>query len=122
MVKVDFRVIAATNRDLLFDTRDGIFREDHFHRIAVAVIKLPSLRDRPDDIGLLSDYYLEEINKDFRNQKGWTPKTISKEGLRSLKSYPWPGNVRELVNTIMRIAIWSIESSISSEDVEAALL
>lgn len=121
-VKIDFRVIAATNRDLLLDTREGIFREDLFHRIAVAVIKLPALRDRPEDIGLLADYYLEEINRDFQNQKGWTPKTISKGGLRSLTSYSWPGNVRELVNTLMRIAIWSLESSISSEDVEAALL
>jgi DNA-binding NtrC family response regulator len=120
--KVNFRVIAATNRDLLLDTSKGIFREDLFHRIAVAVIKLPALRDRTEDISLLADYYLEEINKDFRNQKGWTHKTISKGGLRSLTSYSWPGNVRELVNTLMRIAIWSLESSISSEDVEAALL
>jgi DNA-binding NtrC family response regulator len=121
-VKVDFRVIAATNRDLLIDTRDGTFREDLFHRIAVAVIKLPALRERLEDLNLLADYYLEEINKDFRNQKGWTSKTISKGGLRSLTAYSWPGNVRELVNTLMRIAIWSLESSISSEDVEAALL
>jgi len=121
-VKVDFRVIAATNRDLVVDTAKGEFRQDLFHRIAIAVIRLPALRDRPVDLPLLTDYFLTEINNEFSNQKGWNKKSISTTGRKVLKKYSWPGNVRELINTLMRVAIWSHGDSIGAVDVESALL
>ena len=121
-IKVDFRVIAATNRDLVIDTAKGKFRQDLFHRIAIAVIRLPALRDRPRDLQLLTDYYLDEINREFKDQQGWIKKSISPSGRKALKSYSWPGNVRELVNTLMRVAIWSSNSSITVKDVEDSLL
>ncbi len=121
-VKVDFRLISATNRDLMEDIRDGLFRTDLFHRIAVAFIRLPALRDRPEDLSLLTDYYLSEINNEFRNQKGWSSKNISTSARKALLRYSWPGNVRELQNTLMRMAIWSMDSTITVRDVEISLL
>ena len=121
-VKVDFRLISATNRDLFLDIKNGSFRTDLFHRIAVAFIRLPALRDRIEDLSLLTDYFLEDINKEFRNQKGWTPKSISTSGRRSIAAYSWPGNVRELLNTLMRMAIWSRDGKITAKDVEKSLL
>ena len=121
-VKVDFRVIAATNRDLVVDTAKGEFRQDLFHRIAIAVIRLPSLRDRLEDLPLLTDYFLDEINSEFNNQKGWIKKGISISGRKALKKYLWPGNVRELVNTLMRVSLWSNSTSITAKEVEDSLL
>ena len=121
-VKVNFRLISATNRDLFVNMRDGKFRTDLFHRIAVAFIRLPALRDRLEDLKNITDFYLKEINRDFKNQKGWTPKKISISGYRALEAYSWPGNVRELLNTLMRMAIWSVDSVITAKDVKLSLL
>lgn len=121
-VKVDFRLISATNRDLLLGIKNGSFRADLFHRIAVAFIRLPALRERYEDLNILTDHFLNDINNEFKNQKGWIPKTISRAGRKALKSYSWPGNVRELQNTIMRMAIWTSNSKISAKDVENSLL
>ena len=121
-VKVDFRLISATNRDLFVDIKNGTFRTDLFHRIAVAFIRLPALRDRLEDLSVLTDYFLEDINKEFNNQKGWIPKSISSSGRRSISAYSWPGNVRELLNTLMRMAIWSTDGKITAKDVENSLL
>ena len=121
-VKVDFRVFAATNRDLLKDTANGVFRQDLFHRIAIAVIKLPAIRERSEDLTLLTDYFLTEINEEFYNQKGWINKSMSSSGRKVIKAYSWPGNVRELVNTLMRVALWCDGSIITSKDIESALL
>jgi DNA-binding NtrC family response regulator len=121
-VKVNFRLISATNRDLFIDIKNGTFRTDLFHRIAVAFIRLPALRERSEDLNLLTDYFLEDINKEFKNQNGWTPKSISTSGRRSIAAYSWPGNVRELLNTLMRMAIWSIDGNITTKDVENSVL
>ncbi len=121
-VKGDFRLISATNRDLFIDIKEGVFRTDLFHRIAVGFIRLPALRDRPEDLSLLTDHFLEDINNEFKNQKGWTPKSISTSGRRAIAAYSWPGNVRELLNTLMRMAIWSTEGKITAKDVENSLL
>ena len=75
-----------------------------------------------EDLSLLTDYFLEDINNDFKNQKGWTPKSISISGRRAIAAYSWPGNVRELQNTLMRMAIWSMDGVITAKDVENSLL
>lgn len=121
-VKVSFRLISATNRDLFTDIKDGSFRTDLFHRIAVAFIRLPPLRDRPEDLHSLTDYFLDDINSESKNQKGWTPKSISASGRRAIAAYFWPGNIRELKNTLMRMAIWSTNGEITAKDVENSLL
>src|SRR5205814_9700885 len=91
---VDVRVIAATNRTLANDVRDGRFREDLYYRLNVLPIELPPLRTRPDDIPLLVKYYVDMINTEFRKRlRGVDPGAMA-----ALKTYGWPGNVRELRN------------------------
>jgi len=97
-IAVDVRVIAATNQDLQAQIRQGAFREDLYYRIAVINIHLPALRERPEDIGLLSVFFLRHYAD--RAGKGITG--IAPEALRCLESYSWPGNVRQLENTIER--------------------
>lgn len=100
-VKVDVRIIAATNRDLEDAVKDGRFREDLYHRLNVIPIALPPLRERTQDIEVLSEYFLRrysvELKKEFAE--------ISRDALASLAAYPWPGNVRELANTIERAVV-----------------
>lgn len=120
-VTIDFRVIAATNRDLISEVQKGNFRDDLFHRIAVGVIRLPALRNRGSDINLLIDHFLNEINNDLRGHKGWVDRKLSAGARRILKKYTWPGNVRELINTLMRISIWSSGETITKSDAQSAL-
>jgi len=98
-LKVDVRIIAATNKDLAALTAKGAFREDLFYRLNVISISVPPLRDRDDDILLLINHF---INK-FVQEYGKTPPKISDQALKTLSAYHWPGNVRELENVIMRI-------------------
>ncbi len=121
-VKLNIRVIAATNRDLLSEVRLDRFRADLFYRLAVAVLKLPALKDRPGDLGLLMDRLLNDINLENRDEPGFEPKKLSPNARNILLEHTWPGNVRELMNTLLRAAIWSDEPSISREDVLEALL
>ena len=97
-IKVDVRVIAATNKDLESAVADKEFREDLFYRLNVVRIHLPPLRERKDDIRLLVSYFL----KKFSSLHGGTPKSISGEALSALENHQWPGNVRELENVIQR--------------------
>ena len=97
-IDVDVRVIAATNRDLEKAIAAGEFREDLFYRLSVIPMHVPALRDRRDDIPLLSRHFLES----FRNSMGKKIDGISPDAMRKLESYDWPGNVRELENTIER--------------------
>jgi two-component system, NtrC family, response regulator PilR len=97
-IPVDVRVIAATNQDLQSQIRQGSFREDLYYRIAVINIHLPALRERPEDIGLLSFFFLRH----YADRLGKGIAGISPEALRCLESYDWPGNVRQLENTIER--------------------
>ena len=97
-VKVDVRVIAATNRSLPDEVNKGRFREDLFYRLNVMAVPLPPLRDRPDDVPRLIGHYIDNFNTEFRKKiKGVTP-----GALKALQAYSWPGNVRELRNAVER--------------------
>jgi two-component system response regulator PilR (NtrC family) len=97
-VEADIRVIAATNRDLSKMVAEGTFREDLFYRINVIPIRLPSLRERVEDIPLLAEHFVEH----FARQMGKSVTGISGAALACLKAYPWPGNIRELENAMER--------------------
>jgi DNA-binding NtrC family response regulator len=111
-VKVDCRVIAATNKDLRKEIAEGRFREDLYHRLAVILIHVPSLNERKDDIPLLADHFLTLICQDH----GIPRKNITEKGMEALKSVDWTGNIRELRNIIERLVILC-ENNIEKEDV-----
>ncbi len=100
-IKVDVRIIAATNKDLEAMVKEGFFRKDLYYRLKVMVVEMPPLRDRLEDILLLSNLFIEENNKEYN--KGI--KGFSEEAKRLMTQYPWPGNVRELRNVIERAMI-----------------
>jgi PAS domain S-box-containing protein len=102
-IRVDVRVIAATNRDLAQAVADGTFRQDLFYRLNVFPLEMPPLRERQDDIALLVEYFISR----YARKAGKTIRQVSKRTLDRLKSYPWPGNVRELQNVIERSVIVS---------------
>lgn len=100
-IKVDVRIIAATNRDLESLVREGVFRKDLYYRLKVMVIDMPPLRERPEDILLLANLFIEENNRELgKNVKG-----LTSEAKRLMTLHPWPGNVRELRNVIERAMI-----------------
>jgi two-component system response regulator PilR (NtrC family) len=94
----NIRVIAATNRDLPKLVGEGKFREDLFYRLNVIPVKMPALRDRVDDIGLIADHFLAKYTREMNK----TIDGFSPEAIAALRAYPWPGNVRELENVIER--------------------
>src|SRR5882724_10629234 len=102
-IRVEVRVIAATNRDLTEAVAEGTFRQDLFYRLNVFPLEMPPLRERQDDIAVLVEYF---INR-YARKAGKTIRRVSKRTLDRLKSYPWPGNVRELQNVIERSVIVS---------------
>ncbi|MDR2223003.1 MAG: sigma-54 dependent transcriptional regulator [Flavobacteriaceae bacterium] len=112
-LKVDVRVLAATNKDLRKEIAEGRFREDLYHRLAVILIEVPSLNNRRNDIPLLIEHFLKQIGK----EQGATPKTFSKEAIELLQAYDWTGNIRELRNVIERLIILG-GKEISKQDVE----
>ena len=120
--EVDVRILAATNRSLAGDVAAGKFREDLFYRLAVADLKLPPLRERTGDLGLLVDRLLDQVNEDHAQQPGFKRKKITPSARNLLMVQPWPGNVRELLNTLHRAALWTSGPNIRSEDVREALL
>jgi len=120
--KINIRIIAATNRNLIDEVASGSFREDLFYRLAVAVIKLPPLREREGDVSLLIDRFLEQINRESGNEPGYKQKKISVSARNLLLLHPWPGNVRELQNTLTRAAVWSLDEVLGEEDIREALL
>lgn len=119
---VDVRIVAATHRNLLNEVRANRFREDLFYRLAVAVVRLPPLREREGDLNLLVDHLLKQINDEAKADPGATVKELSPGARRQLLAHLWPGNVRELQNTLTRAIIWSPESRLSVQDIEEALL
>ncbi len=119
--KVDVRVVAATNRTLINEVASGNFREDLFYRLAVAIIKLPPLRERAGDLSLLIDALLKQVNE-ASAPIGVKSKTISVAAKNLLLHHPWPGNIRELLNTLQRAAVWSDDETIGQEAIRDALL
>ena len=116
-LKVDVRVIAATNKDLKKMIADNRFREDLFHRLNVFHIHLPSLRERPEDIPVLADYYLQMYAQEYNKKVVG----ISESGVHILLQFNWPGNVRMLRNVINRAVMFARNSVISAEDISMAL-
>lgn len=112
-IKVDVRVIAATNKDLKNEIAAGRFREDLYHRLAVILIKVPALNDRRDDIPLLIEHFTEKI----ASEQGNVPKIFSEKAILLLQEYDWTGNIRELRNVIERLIILG-GNEISENDVQ----
>ena len=119
--QVNVRVVAATNRTLIDEVGKGNFREDLFYRLAVAIIKLPPLRERAGDISMLIDALLQQVN-DSSNVLGIKHKKLSAAAKNLLIQHPWPGNVRELLNTLQRAAVWSDEETIGADAMRDAIL
>lgn len=121
-VKFDVRVIAATNKNLIDEVAAGSFRKDLFYRIAVAVLKLPPLRERPGDFNLLIDKLLAQINTECVDEPGYRNKKISASAKNFMMKQLWPGNIRELQNTLLQAAIWSTNTTIDAEDIQESML
>ncbi len=111
-IKVDVRLIAATNKDLAKEVRSGNFREDLYYRLNVIPIVVPPLRSRKEDIPALVDHFLRALAAEY----GRSPKKITPEAVKRLASYAWPGNVRELKNTVERLVIMNTAESIEERD------
>ena len=120
--KVDVRIVAATNRNLIKEVGEGRFREDLFYRLAVAYLKLPPLRERTGDLGLLINHSLELINRENEMQPGYKHKKISIGARNLILNHHWPGNIRELQNTLRRAMVWTDEETLTRQDIEEALL
>ena len=116
--KVDVRIIAATNRDLVKEMGSGRFRDDLFYRIAVLVLRVPPLRERRDDIVPLAEYFLNRLNERARDLPGVERKTISSKGKIFAQEYSWPGNVRELENTLSRAFAMVSGDTLSAADLQ----
>jgi DNA-binding NtrC family response regulator len=112
-IKVNVRVIAATNKDLKKEIEEGRFREDLYHRLAVILIKVPSLNERRDDIPLLLEHFAAKIAE----EQGNATKSFSKEAIKLLQVYDWTGNIRELRNVVERLIILG-GNEISEQDVK----
>ena len=111
-ISIDVRVIAATNKNLKQEIKEGRFREDLYHRLAVILIHVPSLQERLDDIPLLTDHFTNLLTI----EQGLENKLFSSEALQKLKNYPWSGNVRELRNVVERLMILG-DNPITSENI-----
>ena len=111
-IKVNVRVIAATNKDLKKEIEKGNFREDLYHRLNVIPIHVPDLKDRKEDIPLLVNHFIQQICA----EQGWKVKSINDEAILALQQHHWPGNIRELRNVIERLIILSADT-ITAEDV-----
>lgn len=117
-IKVDVRIVAASNVDLLGLVREGRFREDLYHRLNVIALKLPSLRDRREDIPLLVYHFLQQFSKENNRPLGrFTP-----PAMKLLMEYPWPGNIRELENVVERAVVLSTRPEIDIDLLPEAIL
>jgi len=118
VLKVDVRVITATNKDLEREVAQGRFREDLFYRLNVVQIDLPALRERVEDLPLLTDFFLQRANAEFgREVRGMTP-----EALRVIEEYRWPGNVRQLKAVIERAVLLSEGDLLQKDDLKGLLV
>lgn len=111
-IRIDTRIIAATNNDLLSDIREGTFREDLFFRLSVVPIRVPPLRERREDIALLANHFLRR----YRAKRNPEVTGFTDEALEALNAYDWPGNVRELENTVERALVLAEGTLIEADD------
>jgi len=116
-IRVDVRVIAATNQDLARAVKEARFREDLYHRLNVIRINTPPLRQRREDIPLLLQHYLAEAGQEL----GAPPKSLDAEALETLQAFSWPGNVRQLVNAARRLTVTAPGGVIAAEDIPGDL-
>ena len=116
-ISVDVRVVAATNKDLLREVEEKLFRLDLYHRLSVIIIHVPSLNDRKEDIQLLVDKFLTDIAQEY----GTAKKSIDVEAISALKNHEWTGNIRELRNVVERLIILS-GNTITTQDVSTYVL
>ena len=112
-IKVDVRVVAATNKDLKKEIEDGKFREDLYHRLAVILVKVPALNERREDIPLLISHFSKKIAE----EQGTAQKSFSEKAIKLLQEYDWTGNIRELRNVVERLLILG-EKEVSEKDVK----
>ena len=112
------RIIVANNRDLKEAVQQGRFREDLFHRLNVVAIQVPPLRQRPEDIAELVEFFIAR----YCTLTKQSQKRIAPDALRALQQYPWPGNVRELENAIERAVVLTAETEIHEEDLPESVL
>tara|TARA_R110001592_G_scaffold113838_1_gene313126 strand:+ start:3127 stop:4290 length:1164 start_codon:yes stop_codon:yes gene_type:complete len=112
-IKVNVRVVAATNKNLKVEIEEGRFREDLYHRLAVILINVPALNDRREDIPLLVDFFTVKISQ----EQGTPKKTFSSEAINLLQKYDWTGNIRELRNVVERLIILG-EKEVSANDIK----
>ncbi|QFU01063.1 Nitrogen fixation protein VnfA [Halomonas sp. THAF5a] len=114
-IHADFRIIAATNRNLADRVKEGLFREDLFYRLSVVPVEVPPLRDRPEDIIGLTFHFLEYFNDKYGLNRRFSP-----EAMERLVSHGWPGNVRELRNLVERVMVVSTSDQIAADDIPLA--
>jgi two-component system nitrogen regulation response regulator NtrX len=112
-IRINARVVAATNKDLPAEIRSGRFREDLYFRLNVVPIQVPSLRERHEDIPLLAHHFMAMLGREY----GRRPKTFDADALAALQRYPWPGNVRELRNLVERLMIMVPGEHIGARDI-----
>jgi transcriptional regulator with GAF, ATPase, and Fis domain len=117
-IKVDIRLIAATNRDLNEAVRTGEFRQDLYYRLAVVKMTMPTLRERKDDIPMLTRHFVQKYAKRCKLK----PKPVSREAMAALLNHDWPGNVRELENAIERALVLGSSDTVLPEDLPESLL
>jgi len=117
-IKVDIRLIAATNRDLNEAVRTGEFRQDLYYRLAVVKLTMPPLRERREDIPMLTRHFLQKYAK----RSNVKPKPLSREAMAALVNYEWPGNVRELENAVERALVMGSSDTVLLEDLPESLL
>lgn len=119
---VDVRIIAATNRNLLQETAAGRFRSDLFYRLAVAVLQLPPLRERGEDVLLLLDDMLDKANRELLARGKEKDKKFSDIAKKIISQHAWPGNIRELHNTVLRAVLWARGEIIDEHAIRQAML
>ncbi len=116
-IKVDNRIIAATNKDLSKEVAQGRFREDLYYRLRVVTIALPSLRERIEDLSALASYFIDKYNREFNK----SIKGLTQEALKTMHNYAWPGNIRQLEFIIERAVLMSENTMIGIEDLKEEL-
>jgi two-component system NtrC family response regulator len=117
LIEVDFRLVAATNKDLEKEIAGGRFREDLYYRLKVVTLRIPALRDRKEDIPLIAEHYL----RGFCKEHGREPKRLLRETVEALQAYPWPGNVRELKNAMESVVVFNRDEDVLPEDLPAEI-